>query len=194
MTAKFARHAATLRGRRPSLPTLQCLGPPPPAFHLASYPAPVEARQRSWPCIASRLLLFGAPTLLTSHFRLCQVLSLFLLQLLKALVGFRDKLPKHTLQPRFLCIAENFEVRPLTSHYCLKLGDLHLQCPDLPGNGNSRGADGWGSCWRRVPSCRCHSVASATRVAFPAPWVFQPAGGIGIGQLLAPCSSSAMAL
>ena len=61
MTAKFARHAATLRGRRPSLPTLQSLSPPPPAFHLASCPAPVGARQRSWPCIASRLLLFGAP-------------------------------------------------------------------------------------------------------------------------------------
>src|SRR4029077_19130345 len=176
------------KGRRPSLPTHQSLGPPPPAFHLASYPAPVEARQRSWPCIASPLLL------LTSHFRLCQVLSLFLLQLLKALVGFRDKLPKHTLQPRFLCIAENFEARPLPSHYCLTFGDRPLQCPDLPGTGNGRGADGWGSCWRRVPSCRCHSVASATRVAFPAPWVFQPAAGIGIGQLLSPCSSSAMAL
>jgi hypothetical protein len=140
-------------------------------FHLASYPAPVEARQRSWPCIAQGLLLFSVPpTLLTSHPGLCQVLSLFLLQLLKALFGFRDKLPKHTLEPRFLCIAENFEVRPLTSHYCLKLGDLHLQCLDLRlGNGNGRRADGWGSRWRRVRSCRCHSIASATRVAFPAP-------------------------
>jgi hypothetical protein len=38
-----------------------------------------------------------------------------------------------------------FEVRPLTSHYCLKLDDLHLQCLDLRlKNGGARRARGWG--------------------------------------------------
>jgi hypothetical protein len=38
-----------------------------------------------------------------------------------------------------------FEVRPLTSHYCLKLDDLRLQCLDLRRkNGSARRARGWG--------------------------------------------------
>jgi hypothetical protein len=38
-----------------------------------------------------------------------------------------------------------FELRPLTSHYCLKLDDLRLQCLDLRlKNGSARRARGWG--------------------------------------------------
>jgi IS66 Orf2 like protein len=79
-------------------------------------------------------------------------------------------------------VALAFEVRPLTSHYCLKLADLRLQCLDLRlKSGSGRRAHGRGSHWRRPRSRHRHSVASASRVAFAAPNRFQAGGGIGLG-------------